>query len=95
VVASAVGGTTELVRDGAHGLLFPSTDDAALACTLQRLLEAPAFLQRLRAAVPGFIRDFDWPMVAARYLELYRALVCLPPHTPPAASGDRPAPATP
>jgi L-malate glycosyltransferase len=81
VVASAVGGNTELVYDGVHGLLFPAEDDAALACALQRLLAEPALLQRLRTAVPGFVRDFDWPRIAAQYLALYQDTVgqCLRP----------------
>jgi glycogen(starch) synthase len=74
VVASAVGGNTELVRDGAHGLLYPPEDDGALASTLQRLLAEPALHQRLRNAVPGFVRDFDWSLVATQYLALYRKL---------------------
>jgi glycosyltransferase involved in cell wall biosynthesis len=80
VVASAVGGNTELVRDGVHGLLFPAEDDVALAQALHRLLAEPALLARLRAAVPGFVRTFDWPLVATRYLELYQELVARRAH---------------
>jgi glycogen(starch) synthase len=74
VVASAVGGNTELIRDGVNGLLFPSEDDAALARALQHLLDQPALMPRLRAAIPALIRPFDWPLVAARYLALYQEL---------------------
>jgi glycosyltransferase involved in cell wall biosynthesis len=74
VVASAVGGNPELVHHGQHGLLFPAEDDKALADTLHHLIEAPALLARLRANIPTFIRQFDWPVIAARYLELYRNL---------------------
>jgi glycosyltransferase involved in cell wall biosynthesis len=74
VVASAVGGNLELVRHGGHGLLFPTEDEGALAHTLQRLVNNPVLLASLRAAVPGFVRHFDWPVVADRYLELYRGL---------------------
>jgi glycogen(starch) synthase len=78
VVASAVGGNTELIQDGAHGLLFPSADDLTLASTLQRLLDDPMLLSRLRAAIPRFVRDFDWPVVAARYRGLYHDLLHRP-----------------
>lgn len=37
VVASAVGGNTELVDDGVTGLLFPNDDDGALADALARM----------------------------------------------------------
>jgi glycogen(starch) synthase len=74
VVASDVGGNPELIRHGVHGLLFPAEDDASLAHTLQQLLQQPELVARLRGAIPDFIRDFDWPKVAACYLELYRRL---------------------
>ncbi|HLU48536.1 MAG TPA: glycosyltransferase family 4 protein, partial [Planctomycetota bacterium] len=71
VVASAVGGNTELVRDGEHGLLFSSEDDAELAERIARLLGDAALLERLRAAVPAFAERFDWNRVADEYLALY------------------------
>lgn len=75
VIASAVGGNPELLRDGAHGLLFPSEDAAALAQALRGVLDTPALLAHLRAAIPDYIRDFDWPVVAERYRALYRELI--------------------
>jgi glycosyltransferase involved in cell wall biosynthesis len=81
VVASDVDGNPELVHDGKHGLLFPNADDAALAQRLQRLLATPACLVRMQAAIPAFIQNFDWPLVAERYWHLYRTLQAQrPPH---------------
>jgi glycosyltransferase involved in cell wall biosynthesis len=75
VVASAVDGNPELVHHEQHGLLFPAEDVDALTQALRRILTEPALLARLRAAVPGFVSDFDWPLVAGRYLALYHALL--------------------
>ena len=72
VVASNAGGNPELVHHDAHGLLFPSEDEAALAQILGQLLDTPALLTRLRSAVPGFVRQFDWPLVVERFLHIYQ-----------------------
>lgn len=50
VISAAVGGTPEVVTDGENGLLFPPSDDAALAGALGRLLDDPALRARLAAA---------------------------------------------
>lgn len=47
VVAAAVGGVGEVVHDGIHGLLVPPGDGEALAESVVRLLQAPAFRKRL------------------------------------------------
>jgi glycosyltransferase involved in cell wall biosynthesis len=75
IVASDVGGNSELVRNDCHGLLFPSEDPAALAAVLERLLHNADLLAHFRAAVPQFIAAFDWQAVVERYLDLYRAVV--------------------
>jgi glycosyltransferase involved in cell wall biosynthesis len=52
VVASALGGMAELVRNGEGGLTFPAGDAAALARCIRRLRTEPELLGRLRAAIP-------------------------------------------
>ncbi len=47
IVASAVGGIPEVIRDGQDGLLVPANDPAALAAALRRLLVDPALRRRL------------------------------------------------
>jgi glycosyltransferase involved in cell wall biosynthesis len=49
VIASAVGGSPEIVRHEENGLLFPSNDDQALADAIARLYDAPAFRVELGA----------------------------------------------
>ncbi len=75
VVASKVGGNTELVKDGGHGLLFESEDDSALAAGMRQLLQQPDYTNRLGEAAGRFVKEFDWPVVAERYLNLYREVV--------------------
>ena len=47
VVASATGGTLEIVADERTGLLFPLLDKAAFCGAINRLLQAPEFAQQL------------------------------------------------
>jgi glycosyltransferase involved in cell wall biosynthesis len=56
VVATRVGGTSEIVRDGQDGLLVPYGDGAALAAAVERALETPWN----RAALVQRARSFDW-----------------------------------
>ncbi|MGE0448455.1 MAG: glycosyltransferase family 4 protein [Vicinamibacterales bacterium] len=51
VIASRVGGITEIVRDDVDGLLFERGDVADLARVLQRAVDEPGLFERLRAAV--------------------------------------------
>jgi glycosyltransferase involved in cell wall biosynthesis len=72
IVASAVDGNIELVYHGKHGLLFPPEDVEALSNTLSEIIKNKLLAHRLRAAVPEFVRQFDWPVVAKRYQTLYQ-----------------------
>lgn len=58
VVATAVGGTPELVRDGDNGILISPDGDGALAQTLAGLVAAPAERQRLAAAAKRTLKQF-------------------------------------
>jgi glycosyltransferase involved in cell wall biosynthesis len=57
VIASAVGGTPELVETDQTGLLFPRRDAAALAQCLDRLLSSRADRLRLGTAAAAKVRD--------------------------------------
>jgi glycosyltransferase involved in cell wall biosynthesis len=50
VVASNLGGPTEIIRDGVNGRLFPPADDAALARVLRELLDDAWSRRRLAIA---------------------------------------------
>jgi glycosyltransferase involved in cell wall biosynthesis len=69
VVASAHGALAEKVRHEVDGLLFPPGDAAALRRTLQRLLDEPGLLPRLRANVPPPVEMGEH---LAQLLDVYR-----------------------
>jgi glycosyltransferase involved in cell wall biosynthesis len=57
VVATAVGGNTEVVTDGHTGLLVPAGDPEAIAAAVRDLLEEPTRASRLATAAREFVRD--------------------------------------
>ncbi len=72
VVASAIGGITDIVEDEVSGLLVPEGDERALAEALERLVRDDAFARRLGEA--GFRRlgtHFSWDAIVPRWLTLY------------------------
>ena len=55
VIASAVGGSVELVNDGRTGLLFPANDADALAAAMSRIAD-PALRSRLAQAAKSHVK---------------------------------------
>jgi glycosyltransferase involved in cell wall biosynthesis len=51
VIASDIGATAELVRDGHNGVRVPAGDAGALAACLERLAADPTILERWRAGI--------------------------------------------
>ncbi|HZB22655.1 MAG TPA: glycosyltransferase family 4 protein [Gaiellaceae bacterium] len=75
VIATAVGGVPEVVRDGANGLLVAPGDATALAAAIQRFFEDEALRPKLSAAAPGSVEGYSEEAVFARIeSELQRAL---------------------
>ena len=74
LVATAVGGVPEIVRDGETGLLVAPRDPEALAGALERLLTDPAFAQRLARAAASRLAQFEIGAVASRFANLYEQL---------------------
>lgn len=76
VVAARAAGPAELIRDGVDGLLVGTNDVHALAGALGRVIEdrvlAAALAQAGRAA---YARDHTEPVVVARTLDLFKAVV--------------------
>ncbi|ABL79141.1 glycosyltransferase family 4 protein [Thermofilum pendens] len=72
VVATKVGGNTELVEDGKTGLLVePSPEEVARAVRL--LLEDSDLAARLASAAKRVVAEkYSWDKVYAQYLDVYR-----------------------
>jgi glycosyltransferase involved in cell wall biosynthesis len=75
VVASDIGGITDIVEDGVSGLLVPPGDAAALAEALARVARDPALAARLGEAGRRRLRErFTWEAITRRWEELYSAV---------------------
>lgn len=78
VVATAVGGTPEMVIDGQTGVLSPAGDPEALGAAVLRLLKDPDLAQRLAAAGRKLVcQRYSEEAHASALAGLYReALAC-------------------
>jgi alpha-maltose-1-phosphate synthase len=82
VVASRVGGIPEIVVDGETGYLVdydhehPESFTTDLSGRIEELLSDPALATRMgKAGRARALRDFGWPAIAARTVELYDSLL--------------------
>jgi glycosyltransferase involved in cell wall biosynthesis len=76
IVATAAGGNTRLIDDGAHGLLVPPGDAAALARAIARLLEDAKLSQRLAAAARQRVEEsYSRAAMVRRFETFYLGLV--------------------
>jgi glycosyltransferase involved in cell wall biosynthesis len=73
VVATAVGGVKEIVRDGENGLLVPSGDERALAAAIERLFHEQGLLERLRASAAASVAEYSRDRVYGRLLDILQA----------------------
>jgi len=76
VIATDVGGTEDLVRDGENGFLFPPCDTSALASAIKKL--ANNVDMRLKMGLMGraiIERDFCFSTVVAKVSEVYEEAI--------------------
>jgi glycosyltransferase involved in cell wall biosynthesis len=75
LVATAVRGTRELVRDGVNGVLVTPDEPRALADGLRRVLSDAKLADRLACGGLQLAATHSRERMVERYLELYRELV--------------------
>ena len=73
VVATAVGGVPDVLKDGENGLLIPEGDEDALVLALKTLLENPerakALAKRERLWFKKVIHCFAWRPITKRGID--------------------------
>jgi D-inositol-3-phosphate glycosyltransferase len=75
VIASAVGGLPETVRDGESGLLVPDNTPAAFADGLELLLGDPELRWELSTGARALAEQYSWANVAEQVEAVYHDLV--------------------
>ena len=72
MVATAVDGTPEIVRDGETGILIPTGDPEALAAALARILDDGELAARMsEAALRIGQAEYTWAANARRMTGIY------------------------
>jgi glycosyltransferase involved in cell wall biosynthesis len=71
VVATAVGGVPDLLRDGETGLLVPDGDAAAMAAAVSRLLDEPPLAEHLSRNGRALAESCGWGPVRAQWSRLF------------------------
>ena len=69
VIATAVGGIPEVVRDGENGLLVPPRDIAAIASAIDRLVHDDALRASLAAAAAPSVEELAEPRILRRIVQ--------------------------
>ena len=77
IVATAVGGNLELIRDGENGLLVPYGDAEALAKTLLRLVSEPGLGSQLGRRARADAEARAWPRLVDATLAVFDEAVAL------------------
>lgn len=75
VVASQVGGLAFLVQDGETGYTVPSSDVAALADRLAKIIRDPDLRTRLGSQAAALAQGFSWDIIAQDILQQYQHVV--------------------
>lgn len=71
IVASDIGGLSDVVIDGETGLLVPPADPGALAAAIERLVAEADLRERLGAAAHGRAADFSPEEVVPQFEQAY------------------------
>lgn len=75
-IATLVGGSLEVIRDGLTGLLVPPRDENSLGCAILRLLEDPQLAATLaRAGRQHVEENFSFDRLLSNVSELYSELL--------------------
>lgn len=77
IVATTVGGTSEIISDRYSGLLYQPADDKALTASLRLLLDDAALRTTLsRHARQSVIQNFNWQHAYNQYVSLFHQYIC-------------------
>jgi len=88
VIASNVGGITDIVADGETGLLVPPADPVALAAALERLATDAPLAERLADAGRRYVQEhFSWPAILEEWQACYAAALEAARRRRPVSSG--------
>jgi glycosyltransferase involved in cell wall biosynthesis len=74
VIVPDRGGPIDFVTDERNGLCVNAQDPQSFAAALSRLLVDSSLRERLAAEAQKTAQNFDWPLIASRYVALYNQI---------------------
>jgi glycosyltransferase involved in cell wall biosynthesis len=74
VATSGPGGTVEILAEGAHGMLVPPGDIAALTAALDAMMSAPALRETYARTSRDAVAELDVAIIGKRWLDLLAEL---------------------
>jgi glycosyltransferase involved in cell wall biosynthesis len=75
VIATDVGGSTEIIRNGVDGILVPPASPKAIASAIQQMKNEDERLKMGQEARAAAVKDFSWDTVSSKYHRLYSELL--------------------
>ena len=75
LLASRVGGLSEIIEDGHNGLHFEAGDHRMLAERIEQIAGDRRLLMRLSANARAAASSYDWSRIGGRYIEICRTLL--------------------
>jgi glycosyltransferase involved in cell wall biosynthesis len=75
VIATAVGGIPEVVKEGVNGILIPPKSPEHVAKALERLLSDSILRKKLGEASAESVEDYTWSKIAEKYEKIYSVAV--------------------
>lgn len=72
LIASRVGGLSEIIIDGQNGLLFESGDQAQLACKIKLLLNDENLREQLSVNARQTAESYDWQIIGAKFSQIIK-----------------------
>ncbi|HEX4463050.1 MAG TPA: glycosyltransferase family 4 protein [Solirubrobacterales bacterium] len=85
IIASDIGGLSDVVVDGETGLLVPPANAVALAAAIKRLVDEPALRERLGVAAHGHAAEFSPGRVVPQFEQAYEVALAARRDRAPAA----------
>jgi len=74
VVATKVGGSPALIKDGINGFLVDSSDSLAITAAIAKILSSAELCQKMKEQNLEDIKQKDWPVIAKKVTAIYENL---------------------
>jgi len=77
VIASAVGGIPEIIKEGVNGILVPPKSPKHVAKAIERLLSDSKLRRKLGKAGAEGVKNFAWSKIIEKYERIYKDALSL------------------